>query len=107
MISDSLRPAGLPDGRYESGGQPVTVRDGKAYLDSGTIAGSTTCLLDEVRNLVSWGVCSLADAVYAASTVPARAAGIFDQVGSITPGKTADLLILKEDLSLVEVILGA
>lgn len=107
VISDSLRPAGLPDGRYESGGQPVTVRDGKAYLDSGTIAGSTTCLLDEVRNLVSWGVCSLADAVYAASTVPARAAGIFDQVGSITPGKTADLLILKEDLSLVEVILGA
>lgn len=106
VISDSLRPAGLPDGRYESGGQPVTVKDGKAYLDSGTIAGSTTCLLDEVRNLVSWGICTLADAAYAASTVPAKAAGIFDTVGSITPGKVADLLILEEDLSLREVILG-
>ena len=107
MISDSLRPAGLPDGRYESGGQPVTVQDGKAYLDSGTIAGSTTCLLEEIRNLVSWGICSLADAVYAASTVPAKAAGIFDTVGSIAPGKVADLVVLEEDLSLCEVILGA
>lgn len=107
VISDSLRPTGLPDGRYESGGQTVTVKDGKIYLDSGTIAGSTTCMLEEVRNLVSWGICSLADAAYAASAVPAKAAGIYDQVGSITPGKPADLVILDQDLQLCEVILGA
>lgn len=100
MISDSLRPAGLPDGEYSSGGQPVTVKDGKAHLADGTIAGSTACLLEEVKNLVDWGICDLAHAVYAASAVPAKAAGIYDEVGSIEPGKAADLLVLNADLSL-------
>lgn len=100
MISDSLRPAGLPDGAYTSGGQPITVQDGKAYLSDGTIAGSTACLLEEVKNLVAWGVCDLAHAVYAASAVPARAADIYDEVGSIEKGKAADLLVLNADLSL-------
>jgi len=106
MISDSLRPTGLPDGAYTSGGQDITVRDGKALLSDGTIAGSTACLLQEVRNLVAWGVCSLEDSVYAASAVPATAAGIFDRVGSIAPGKAADLLILEPDLGLSRVLIG-
>lgn len=106
VISDSLRPAGLPDGEYLSGGQPVTVKDGKAHLADGTIAGSTAYLLQEVRNLVSWGVCDLAHAVYAASAVPARAAGIDAEVGSIEPGKAADLLVLSDDLTLDAVYIG-
>ena len=106
VISDSLRPTGLPDGDYTSGGQDITVKDGKALLSDGTIAGSTACLLQEVRNLVSWGVCSLEDSVYAASAVPAKAAGIFDQVGSIAPGKAADLVILNENLQLHKVLLA-
>lgn len=106
MISDSLRPAGLPDGEYTSGGQPITVKEGKAYLADGTIAGSTACLLEEVKNLVDWGVCDLAHAVYAASAVPAKAAGIYDAVGSIEPGKAADLLILNDDLSLETVYIS-
>ena len=106
MISDSLRPAGLPDGEYLSGGQPVTVKDGKAHLADGTIAGSTACLLEEVKNLVSWGICDLAHAVYAASAVPARAAGIDDQVGTIEAGKAADLLVLSENLDLQAVYIG-
>lgn len=107
VISDSLRPAGLPDGEYDSAGQTVTVKAGKAYLAGGVIAGSTTCLLDEVRNLTAWGVMPLETAVYCASAVPAKAAGIYDRCGSIAPGKSADLLILNADLSLRETILGA
>ena len=106
MISDSLRPAGLPDGEYLSGGQPVTVKDGKAHLADGTIAGSTACLLEEVQNLVAWGVCDFAHAVYAASAVPAKAAGIYDEIGSIEAGKAADLLVLNADLSLEQVIIS-
>ena len=106
MISDSLRPAGLPDGEYSSGGQPVTVKNGKAHLSDGTIAGSTACLLEEVKNLVDWGVCDLAHAVYAASAVPAKAAGIYEEVGSIESGKAADILVLNEDLSLETVYIS-
>ena len=40
LISDSLRCAGMPDGDYELGGQPIVVKDHKATLLDGTLAGS-------------------------------------------------------------------
>ena len=99
LISDSLRCAGMPDGDYMLGGQPITVKNGKATLTgSDTLAGSSISMLDALRNVVKFGL-PLADAVYAASTAPADAAGLVD-VGSIKVGKCADLLILDQDLNL-------
>ena len=71
LISDSLRCAGMPDGDYELGGQPITVKNGKATLSgTDTLAGSSISVLDALRNVVKFGV-PLADAVYAATTAPA------------------------------------
>ena len=47
---------------------------------------------------VSFGL-SLSDAVYAASTAPAGAAGLAD-VGAIEVGRRADFVVLDEKLSL-------
>jgi len=102
LISDSLRCAGMPDGDYTLGGQPITVKGGKACLSgTDTLAGSSISLLDAVRNVVRFGL-SLPDALYAASTAPAEAAGLKD-VGSIQAGKAADLLLLDRDLNLLAV----
>ena len=99
LISDSLRCAGMPDGDYELGGQPITVKDGKATLTgTDTLAGSSISMVDALRNVVRFGL-PLADAVYAASTAPAEAAGLND-VGSIKVGKCADLLLLDGELSI-------
>ena len=57
IISDSLRCAGMPDGQYELGGQPIEMKNGKAtLLGTDTLAGSSSNLLDEVRNVVSFGL---------------------------------------------------
>ena len=97
LISDSLRCAGMPDGDYELGGQPIVVKNHKATLLDGTLAGSSISLLDAVRNVVSFGL-PLAGAVYAASTAPALAVGL--DAGVIAQGRAADLLVLDEDLAL-------
>ena len=97
LISDSLRCAGMPDGDYELGGQPIVVKDGKATLLDGTIAGSSISLLDAVRNVVRFGL-PLAQAVYAASTAPALAARL--DAGVLQAGRSADLLVLDENLEL-------
>lgn len=97
LISDSLRCAGMPDGDYELGGQPIVVKNHKATLLDGTLAGSSISLLDAVRNVVSFGL-PLAGAVYAASTAPALAAGL--DAGVIAQGRVADLLVLDKDLAL-------
>lgn len=99
LISDSLRCAGMPDGAYELGGQPITVQGGKATLSgTDTLAGSSISLLDAVRNAVRFGM-SLAQAAYAASTAPALAAGLWDE-GRLQPGKAADILVLDQSLAL-------
>lgn len=104
LISDSLRCAGMPDGDYELGGQPITVKGGKATLSgTDTLAGSSISVLDALRNVVKFGV-PLADAVYAATTAPARAVRLTD-VGEIAPGKQADLLLLDHHLQLKAVLI--
>lgn len=104
LISDSLRCAGMPDGDFELGGQPIMVNGGKATLADGTLAGSSFSLLDALRNAVQFGL-PLADAVYAASTAPAQAVGLSD-TGCIQVGKRADLLLLDRELKLKAVFVG-
>lgn len=103
MISDSVRPTGLPDGEYMSGGQKIYLSNGLAKLADGTIAGSTCNLLQGLKNMVKFGV-SLEDAVKTATENPAKAVGIFDQYGSIDAGKVANLIILDKQLNLKHVI---
>ena len=99
LISDSLRCAGMPDGDYMLGGQPITVRQGKATLTgTDTLAGSSISMLDALRNAVRFGL-ELEDAVYAAATAPALAAGL-DDIGSIAVGKCADMALLGPGLDL-------
>ena len=103
VISDSMRANGLPEGEaFDLGGQMVTVRDGKATLEDGTIAGSVTNLHQEVKNLVSFGI-PFEQAVKAATLIPARSIGMEEEIGSIEEGKRADLLVLDEELNIVAV----
>ena len=105
LISDSLRCAGMPDGDYELGGQPITMKNGKATLTgTDTLAGSSISMLDALRNVVKFGL-PLEAAVYAASTAPALAAGLSD-IGAIEAGRAADLLVLDKDLNLKAVFIN-
>ncbi len=104
-VSDSMSAAGLEDGQYELGGQPVYVRDSKACLKDGTIAGSTTNLYQEMKNLVSWGI-PFEQAVKSVTLTPARSIKEDYRVGSIAAGKLADVVLLDSDLNIVKVIQG-
>lgn len=103
LISDSMMATGMENGTYELGGQEVTVTDGKATLKSGTIAGSATNLYDCMRRAISFGIPEK-EAIFAATKHPAKCIGIYEQVGSISIGKEADLLLVTEDFELKQVI---
>ncbi len=102
LISDSMRATGLSDGNYTLGGLDVTVNGKHATLKDGTLAGSVTNLSDCLRCAVSMGI-PLEDAILCATINPARAIGIDSDYGTLTPGKSADFLLLDKDLHLVGV----
>ena len=103
LISDSMRAAGMPDGQYTLGGQDVTVKGRHATLADGTLAGSVTDLMGCLQTAVSMGI-PVAAAVRAAAVNPARAIAAYSRVGSLEPGKLANIAILNEDCSLRTVI---
>ncbi|MEN6470022.1 MAG: N-acetylglucosamine-6-phosphate deacetylase [Clostridiaceae bacterium] len=104
LVSDSMRSAGLPDGEYELGGQPVVVKAGKATLPDGTIAGSSTNVLTALQNCVAFGI-PKEQALTAATLTPARAIGLAREIGSIERGKLADILLTDEAFNLNKVFI--
>ncbi len=107
LISDSMRATGLEDGDYTLGGQDVKVKGNLATLHDGTIAGSVTNLMDCLRAAVLRMGIPLESAVKCAAVNPAKSVGIYEEYGSITPGKIADVVLLERDgLALRQVILA-
>lgn len=105
LISDSMRATGMPDGRYMLGGLEVKVTGNRAELVSdGALAGSATNLMDCMRTAVKEMDIPLASAVACASMNPAKALGVFEDYGSVTAGKKANIVLLDADLSIKMII---
>ncbi|MHB0937786.1 MAG: N-acetylglucosamine-6-phosphate deacetylase [Armatimonadota bacterium] len=98
-VSDSLEGAGLGEGEeFYLGGQHVTVRNGVARLDSGTIAGSIVTMDGVVRVLVERVGWALSEALHMCATTPADALEL-DVIGRLVPGAVANLTVLDPNLN--------
>lgn len=73
----------------------------------GGLVGSSMSLDQAVRNMVSWGAATFAQAIRMATWNPAAALGLERSIGHLAAGKLADLVIWDEQsLSIKQVILG-
>ncbi|MGP3927746.1 N-acetylglucosamine-6-phosphate deacetylase [Streptomyces sp. 8N616] len=105
LITDAMAAAGKGDGRYPLGGMDVEVRDGVARLvEGGSIAGSTLTQDTAFRRGVTVDRLPVEQVVEAISATPARLLGAYDRVGSLEPGKDADLVVLDAEFRLVSVM---
>ncbi|QNP63937.1 N-acetylglucosamine-6-phosphate deacetylase [Streptomyces genisteinicus] len=101
FITDAMDAAGFGDGRYQLGPLAVEVKDGVARLVEGdSIAGSTLTLDTAFRRAVTVDRLPVGDVVRAISANPAKLLGAWDRIGSLEPGKDADLVVLDEDFRL-------
>lgn len=106
LVTDAMEAAGLPDGEYHLLGAKVTVSDGKATQEDGTIAGSSAVLNQCVRNMNKKVGVPLQDAVKMATLNPARVIGEVSKRGSLTEGKHADLIIIDDELNIYMTIVN-
>jgi N-acetylglucosamine-6-phosphate deacetylase len=101
FITDAMDAAGIGDGRYMLGPLEVEVSEGVARLvEGGSIAGSTLTLDRAFKRAVTVDRLPVQDVVAALSANPARLLGMDDRVGSLEPGKDADLVLLDDNFDL-------
>jgi len=106
LVSDSVKPAGLPDGEYSFGGRAFYVRGRSITLEDGVIAGSGIRLNDAVRVMVEEARGTLTEAVQMASSTPARILRLTPRKGELTEGSDADLTVLDWDYRVLRTIVG-
>ena len=82
----------------------MIAEDGDAKLVSdGARAGSTLTQNAALKNLLAFTGRPLEDILSLLTENPARLTGVFDRKGSIADGKDADLVLLDEENSIVQV----
>jgi N-acetylglucosamine-6-phosphate deacetylase len=101
LITDAMRAGCMKSGAYDLGGQRVTVKEGRAELDNGVLAGSVLKLNEAVRHYYVHTEATLAEAVFAATTLPAKRLGL--PRGSLKRGYDADIVIFDEDVNVQSV----
>ena len=111
IVSDAMRGMDMPDGEYVFGPPDseaiVWKRDGVGVTPDGkALASSVTAIDHGLRTFMAATGVSLAEAVRMASLTPAKIAGVDDRVGSISPGKFADLVWMDRDLQIKGVWVG-
>ena len=101
-ITDAMEAAGMPDGKYQLGGQDVFVKEGAARLADGTLAGSTLTMIRAFQNLIRFGA---APEDAAAMTTSTPAASIHnDELGRIKVGAPAVFARFQPDFEFVGTI---
>jgi N-acetylglucosamine-6-phosphate deacetylase len=111
LVTDSNRALDMPDGEYifgpRDGGEPIVRRDGVGLMPDGqALASGVTGLDHAVRTFYRQTGAPLPEVVRMASLTPARITGHAKNVGSIAPGKFADLVVLDATLQVREVYVG-
>ncbi|WP_405985737.1 N-acetylglucosamine-6-phosphate deacetylase [Streptomyces sp. NBC_00872] len=105
FITDAMDAAGFGDGLYQLGPLAVEVKDGVARLvEGGSIAGSTLTLDTAFKRAATVDRLPVEEIVQAVSANPARLLGVDDRVGSLEPGKDADLVVLDAGFSVKGVL---
>lgn len=105
-ISDSEFAAGLKEeGKIVLDGvaRYIDHKAGVCRLEDGTICGSASSLYRGFKNLVSLGI-PLWEVSEMCSANPAKALGIYNETGSISIGKAADIVIVDENLEIKKVL---
>jgi N-acetylglucosamine-6-phosphate deacetylase len=101
LVTDAMSYLGLPDGTYDwTNGERITKDGIRLTLEGSTkIAGSSITLIECVNNFIGWSGASIAQALGAVTTTPAKMLGVEESKGSLEPGTDADLVVLDDFVS--------
>jgi N-acetylglucosamine-6-phosphate deacetylase len=96
LVSDSIRAGGMHEGEYEFADQKIFMKEKKAFLPDGTLAGSTLTLNMAIKNMVETANAKLTEAVRMASLNGMKVINLDHKKGILAVGKDADVVVLND-----------
>lgn len=106
LVSDAMQTIGTALQGFELNGRAIHRSEGSLKLNDGTLAGADIDMLSSIKfvhEIIGLPLeCSLA----MASSVPAKAVGVDQQLGLLKPGYEADFVVLSDRLDHIETWIG-
>ncbi|MBB4640656.1 N-acetylglucosamine-6-phosphate deacetylase [Rhizorhapis suberifaciens] len=102
LVTDAMPTMGWSRKEFRLGGVRVVAKDGYCTAPDGTLAGSNLNMAEAVRNAERLMRVDRATAVRMASATPASILGLSHEIGSITAGLRADLVLADASGRVVE-----
>ena len=103
LITDStLERNGIPGENFSK----FKNLDDLNFNEHGALSGSRLTMNKACRNIMSHTNCGIAQAFVMGSLNPARVIGMDDEIGSIEPGKIADLVFVDDRFNVDKVMLN-
>lgn len=106
LVTDATAPAGANIEQFIFAGKTIYYRNGLCVDENGTLSGSSLTMIEGVRNLVEHANIALDEVLRMATLYPARAIGVEKQLGSIAPGKVANLTAFTHDFKIIKTIVN-
>jgi N-acetylglucosamine-6-phosphate deacetylase len=105
VVTDAIAALGMSPGSYPLGTMDVVVDATSARLADGRLAGSVISLDAAIRNLRAYTGASVADAVGAGTSTPARLLGLAGERGVLREGAAGDVVLLTPELEVVATVI--
>ena len=99
LVTDAMASVGTDDKSFELQGRSILVDDTACIDEFGTLAGSHTDMSTAIRNAVGMLALELPEAIWMASRSPAEFLGLERELGSIAPGRRANLVRANDALA--------
>jgi len=106
LVTDATAPAGANITKFNFVGTTVYYREGKCFSADGTLGGSAVTMIESIEQCVKFVGIELKEAIRMATLYPAKAISVDHKLGSIEPGKVANLAIFSNDYKVIATIVN-
>jgi len=107
LVTDATAIAGSDIDHFTFAGKTIYYRDGMCLDENGVLSGSALTMIEAVANSVNHIGIPLDEALRMASLYPARAIGLDSTLGSIEPGKVANICVFDHNFNVTMTIVNS
>ncbi|WP_094752494.1 N-acetylglucosamine-6-phosphate deacetylase [Psychromonas sp. CD1] len=106
LVTDATAAAGSNIDSFDFVGTTINYKSGKCTGPDGSLGGSAVTMIESIQQMVKFVGVELDEALRMATLYPAKAISVDHRLGSIMPGKIANLAVFTSDYKVLATIVN-